>query len=337
MDVRRLLIELVITLLLFLIIWLLLKWLAARARAQASGNRNRKESPRPCATVPPDVYRRPDPLIYDQNNLMKQGFAVTWDNPDIQLQLGGLDVSSESLIKSTTYDIVARIWNGSKDAPAVKMPVRFSYLTFGVGQKRVLIGETLVDLPVLGAPGCPTFGTMSWTTPSVPGHYCLQVELIWSDDANPNNNLGQENTNVKALNSPNAKFTFPVRNDTAVRQVVLLEADTYSLPRRRPCPEETPGRRGRLTVEEERARRTRDVPAAHDRRNYPIPAGWRVDIQPNEFVLAPDAEQQVTVDITAVDGFSGRQAINVHAFDVLLDRAHPRLIGGVTLNVTGTV
>ena len=58
---------------------------------------------------------------------MKHGIAVAWDNPDIHLELGGVTVPSESLSKSTTYDIVARIWNGSTDAPAVKMPVRFSY------------------------------------------------------------------------------------------------------------------------------------------------------------------------------------------------------------------
>lgn len=335
MNVRMLLIRLIITLLLFLIILLLLKIRAKLRRKRKPGNRNRKESSRPCATVTPQVYRRPDPMIYDQFYLMKQGIAVTWDNPDIHLELGGTTVPSESLSKSTTYEVVARIWNGSTDAPAVKLPVRFSYLTFGIGQKRVPIGETPVDLPVKGAPGCPTFARMEWTTPSVPGHYCLEVELIWSDDANLNNNLGQENTNVKALNSPHANFTFPVRNDTGLRQVLLLEADTYSVPPRRPCPEQTPDRREPPPADDI-ARRQREAPALHDRRNHPLPAGWRVDIQPNEFVLAPDVEQQVSVDITAIDGFTGRQVVNIQAFDVLISRTNPKLTGGVTLYVTGT-
>jgi hypothetical protein len=335
MNVRMLLIQLVITILLFLIIMLLLKICAKLRRKRNSGNRNRKESPRPCATVTPQVYRRPDPMIYDQYYLMKQGIAVTWNNPDIHLELGGLIVSSGSIVKSTKYDIVARIWNGSTDAPAVKLPVRFSYLNFGIGQKHVPIGEALVDLPVKGAPGCPTFAKMEWTTPATPGHYCLQVELIWSDDANPDNNLGQENLNVKALNSPHANFTFPVRNDTAVRQVLLLEADTYSVPARRPCPDENHDRR-KPPPANDFPLRLEEAQALHNRRNHPLPAGWRVDIQPNEFVLAPDTEQQVSVDITAIDGFAGEQAVNILAFDVFLSRSNPKLTGGVSLIVTGT-
>jgi len=337
MNLRILLIELLITLLLFLLIMFLLKIRARLRRTRNSANRNRKESPRHCATVTPQVYRRPDPMIYDQSYLMKQGIAVTWDNPDIHLELGGATVSSESLSPATTYQVVARIWNGSTDAPAVNMPVRFSYLTFGIGQTRVFMGDTHVDLPVKGAPGCPTFARMDWTTPSTPGHYCLQVELVWSDDANPNNNLGQENTNVKALNSPHASFTFPVRNDTGLQQALLLEADTYTVPARRPCPDEKPDRKDRLSPADEIARREQAARALHDRRNHPVPPGWRVTIQPNDFVLAPNAEQQVSVDITAVDSFAGRQAVNIHAFDVSNNRAEPRLTGGVTLYVTGAV
>lgn len=333
MNLRALFIQLVITILLFVIALMLLRLRARRRLLRNPANRNRKESPRPCGTVSPEVYRRPDPMIYDQSYLMKQGIAVTWDNPDIQLELGGVAVPSESLAMSTTYDIVARIWNGSTTAPAVMMPVRFSYLTFGIGQKRVLVGETPVDLPVKGAPGCPAFARMKWTTPNVPGHYCLQAELIWTDDENPDNNVGQENTNVKPLNSPNAKFTFPVRNDTAVRQRILLEADIYAIPPRRPCPE--PGPTQERPPDDQIVRRGQEAQSLHDRRKHPLPPGWRVEIQPNDFVLAPEEEQQVTVDITAADGFSGRQGINIHAFDVLMDPAHPRLTGGVTLYVTG--
>jgi hypothetical protein len=333
MNLRALIIQLVITILLFVVALMLLRMRARLRLARNPANRNRKESPRPCGTVRPEIYRRPDPMIYDQRYLMKHGIAITWDNPDIQLELGGVAVPSESLTPSTTYDIVARIWNGSTTAPAVMMPVRYSYLTFGIGQKRVSIGETPVDLPVKGAPGCPAFARMKWTTPNLAGHYCLQAELIWSDDENPDNNLGQENTNVKPLNSPNATFTFPVRNDTAVGQRLLLEADIYAIPRRHPCAE--PGRTEQRTADDEIARRERETQSLHDRGKHALPAGWRVEIQPNDFALAPDQEQQVTVDITAADGFSGRQGINIHAFDVLMDRAHPRLTGGVTLYVTG--
>ena len=38
-----------------------------------------------CIQLPPDVYKRADPLIYSQYYLMAQGLAVTWDNPDIYI------------------------------------------------------------------------------------------------------------------------------------------------------------------------------------------------------------------------------------------------------------
>src|ERR1035437_1506232 len=36
-----------------------------------------------CAVIPPQIYKRADPMIYSQYYLMEQGLAVTWDNPDI--------------------------------------------------------------------------------------------------------------------------------------------------------------------------------------------------------------------------------------------------------------
>src|SRR5207237_1437355 len=136
-----------------------------------------------CLFIPPKIYRRPDPLIYDQYYLMAQGLAVTWDNPDIQLyDKIGNPVSSIALVAGQPYTVRARIWNGSLDAPAVNMPVRFSYLEFGIGTINHLLGETTVDLPVKGAAGCPAYADMPWTPPSA-GHFCLQVELAWDDDA----------------------------------------------------------------------------------------------------------------------------------------------------------
>jgi hypothetical protein len=49
-----------------------------------------------------------------------------------------------------------------------------------------------------------------------------------------------------------------------------------------------------------------------------------------ELQLEPGAEQLVTVEITAPDGFAGRQTLNINAFD----GARPD--GGVTLYVEGT-
>lgn len=322
--------------LLFLIFWWLLGlWLLRRIRG-GRGSRGDDEGvtiegrgPPGCVPVPPDVYRRPDPMLYSQGYLMSQGLAVTWDNPDIHLERGGVPVPSSALLVDTEYDVVARIWNGSNSAPAVHLPVAFAFLAFGIGTVRVPIGQTHVDLPVNGAPGHPAIAHMTWRTPAAPGHYCLQVEALWADDANPANNLGQENTDVRPLNSPHAAFTFPLRNDTLWPQTLRLEADAYRIPARPRCEPGQVAETGAMTDEEKAAHR-RDALARHDRRGHPVPEGWRVAPEPRALDLRPGEQREVTVDITAPEGFAGRQAINVNAFD------GERLVGGVTLYVDGS-
>jgi hypothetical protein len=287
--------------------------------------------------VPSDVYKRPDPLIYSQQFLMSQGLAVTWDNPDIWLETvnqdgdpSGVVVSSHELTADTDYFILARIWNGSVEAPAIDLPVHFSYLSFGIGQGSQPIGTTQVDLPVKGAAGCPARAAMKWRTPAAAGHYCLQVLLEWADDAEPSNNLGQENTDVKALNSPHAAFSFPVRNDSGMRRVLHLAADFYRPGERPRCkPDQPRASQTRLSVEEIASRR-RLALAEHGAANFPLPAGWTVKLLPDEVILGPGEQETVTVDVTAPDGFSGQQAINVNAL------AGNWLAGGVTLVVTGS-
>jgi hypothetical protein len=188
-----------------------------------------RKRPPPCLTIPPHTYKRPDPLIYSQSYLLAQGLAVTWDNPDLQLYLAGVPVASTDLVADTDYQVVARIWNGSMVAPAVNLPVSFSFRDAGIGTPPVALGTTHVNLPVNGAPGHPAFAQKPWRTPAVPGHYCLQVLLQWPDDANPDNNLGQENTLVGKLNSPHAQFQFPVRNEALRPRTLRLEVDAYRL------------------------------------------------------------------------------------------------------------
>jgi hypothetical protein len=268
--------------------------------------------------IPPHTYKRPDPMIYSQYYLLSRGLAITWDNPDIQLFDGaGMAVPSHSLAPGTRYDIRARIFNGSTDAPAINVLVRYYYLAFGAGTVRNYIGETYVDVPVKGSPSGPAEAHMLWTTPPS-GHYCIQVELNWIDDANPFNNLGQENVDVKKLNSPNATFTFPVRNTSAMRRILNLQTDSYTIPATRPC---GPTRSDLAGI-------PRDPYAQHRRELYPVPPGWRVEMPGGqELILAPGEERDVTVKITAIDGFHGTQAINVNALD------GASLVGGVTLYV----
>jgi hypothetical protein len=294
----------------------------------------RRPEPRPrrpksradCQPVSRFVYRRPDPLIYDQYYLMGLGLPVTWDNPDIRIERGGAPVDPHALDPATEYEIVARVWNGSQNAPAVGLPVRFSYLSFGIGTESHPIGTTVVDLGVKGSPGAPAFAHQSWTTPPAPGHYCLQVVLDWFDDANPLNNLGQTNTDVQTLNSPQAAFRFPVHNGGRKPRHVRLEADGYALPPRDPCPYE-PAESADMS-DEERDTRLRRAIATHAGLGE-IPEGWRLHLEPEEFSLNPGETRDVSVEAIAPDGFDGRVAFNVNAFDGAL------LLGGVTLYAEG--
>src|SRR5678815_2014371 len=134
--------------------------------------RDRRAAKVPCVPIDVQAYVRPDPTIYSQHYLMKLGLAVTWNNPDIQLLLNGLPVSSSLLEPGTKYEIQARIWNNSFTAPVALLPVHFSFLDFGAGGISVPIDSTKVDLGVKGGPNHPAFPTVPWTTPTKAGHYC---------------------------------------------------------------------------------------------------------------------------------------------------------------------
>ena len=164
-----------------------------------------------CIQLPPDVYKRADPLIYSQYYLMAQGLAVTWDNPDIDI-FDGVVLVTGPLRRDHEYRVRVRIWNGSYDAPAVGVGVALSYLSFGAQTVSHPIKSTAVNLGAKGTIDCPAFAEFTWTTPSEEGHYCLQAQLSWGDDANPDNNLGQKNVTVAAIQSP-AAFSFMVRNE----------------------------------------------------------------------------------------------------------------------------
>ena len=274
-----------------------------------------KTTPNRCVPINDPAFVRPDPLIYDQYFLTSLGLAVTWDNPDIQLYLNGVPVSSNDLVAATTYEIVAQVWNNSPEAPVVALPVAFSFLEFGVGTISVPIGSTQIDLGVKGGQNCPAFARMMWTTPAVPGHYCIQVQLEPADDSNTQNNLGQENTNVGTAHSP-AVFAFTLRNDTQRPQSYKFAVDAYTPGTPDPCGS---------AANTELARKARL--ARHKRGAQPLPAGWLVDINPVDPLLSPGQSTQVTVTATPPGGFLGNQIMNVHAFH------KEGLAGGVTLTV----
>jgi hypothetical protein len=263
-----------------------------------------------CVPIDDPAFVRPDPLIYSQQHLLDRGLAVTWDNPDITLSLGGVPVSSDALDPATTYDVTARVWNNSLDAPVIGMPVHLSFLDFGIGTQPIPIASSAVDVGVKGSAAQPAFVSIPWTTPPTPGHYCLQVQLDPVDDSDPSNNLGQENTNVVEAQSP-ATFAFVLRNDSEFARTYRFEADGYEIPSRRPCTEERPAD---------------DVLRdAHRLGGHPIPDGFTVDIAPPAPRLDPGDSIAITVTVEPPEDFVGRQPINVNAFH------GQRRAGGVTL------
>jgi hypothetical protein len=283
----------------------------------SAGKHHRRSSPHRCVLINDPAFVRPDPMIYDQYYLAGLGLAVTWDNPDIQLYLNGTPVSSDLLLPGTTYEVVAQIWNNSTDAPVVGLPVVFAFLEFGVGTTSVPVGTTQIDLGVKGGPNCPAYANMLWTTPTTPGHYCLQVLLQPADDTNPQNNLGQENTNVGTAHSP-AVFTFRLRNDTDQRQTYRFALDAYVPGTPDPC--------GATNNAQDRAARI----ARHRRDAQPIPSGWDVNLNPDTPTLDPGDSAIITVTAAPPAGFLGNQVLNLNAFHAT------GLAGGVTLTVQVT-
>jgi hypothetical protein len=291
---------------------------------------HRRERTGCCVDLPPAIYKRADPLLYAQYYLMSEGLAVTWDNPDIAI-LDGTTPVTGPLKPAYRYTIRVRIWNGSYDAPAVGVGVELSYLSFGVQTVSHPIGMGSVNLGVKGSADCPAFLELEWETPAVGGHYCIQARLLWFDDANPDNNLGQKNVAIAPLLSP-ARFSFELRNRASVTRKFVLEADAYGLPELPECSEEQFDR-SQTRLRESRAR-WQLAKRTQGYGQFPVPLDWRLEIRPQTFDLEPGEEQKVQVAVEPINSsFRGRRTFNVHAF-AIAERDQQHFVGGVTLTVT---
>jgi hypothetical protein len=185
------------------------------------------------------------------------------------------------------------------------------------------IGSTTADVGVKGSAHCPAIVHYQWITPIQPGHYCLQVQFAWADDANPLNNLGQTNVDVRPLNSPRAAFQVRVRNPGLHRRQIQLEVDAYTIPAPDAC-DATPAVTADVTGEE-REHRQGIARARHADRRIGIPHGWQVNLDTAVFALEPGATRDVMVETVAPDSFAGRMGFNVCA------QTGDLLLGGVTL------
>lgn len=284
-----------------------------------------------CVDLPPDVYKRADPMIYAQYYLMSMGLAVTWDNPDIEL-FDGSAPAAGPLKPRHHYRVRVRVWNGSYDAPAVGVGVELSYLSFGAQTVSHPLGLQSLALGAKGTADQPAFTEFDWETPDIGGHYCLQVRLGWNDDANPDNNLGQKNVMVAEAHSP-ALFSFTVRNDASVTRRFTVEVDDYALPVPAPCEAAPPNRAAPRTRIEESRLRWQEAKRTQAYGSHVVPTGWAIDIAPSEFELPSHAERVVQVSIEPKDAaFRGSKNFNLHAF-AHDERGQKFLAGGVTLQL----
>jgi hypothetical protein len=282
----------------------------------------REQADPDCEIINNPAFHRPDPCIYSQQFLLKLGLPVTWDNPDIVIMKAGVPVPEHELLPDTEYEIDATVWNNSYEAPIVGLKVVFSYLSFGIATEAHPIGTTFVNLGVKGGVNHPAQAKVLWKTPPVPGHYCIQVALEWIDDANPENNLGQNNVDVASPLSP-AAFQFRLKNNTGKANQFTFEVDTYSIPELEQC---------KPTIPPEdrapRAERLRRIRAKHNRANFPVPAGWNVEIVPAQVSLLANEESDIAVKITPPVSFAGRKPFNVNAI------YRDKYAGGVSLVVS---
>jgi len=155
----------------------------------------------PCVVIPGRIARKPDPCIYDQFLLMQLNKPVTWDSPDVSILLNGVKQYTYNLTVSTEYDVWVTVHNSSRDKPANGTTVNIHWIEFGAGGQQIKHPITIASADVPVWPG--TYVVMTkWTTPSTPGHYCIEIELSHPDDGNPANNRGWNNTLVYAAQSP---------------------------------------------------------------------------------------------------------------------------------------
>jgi hypothetical protein len=318
-----------------LLVALFARWRRARRRA-SQGNRLDRATRAQCVPIDHPAYVRPDPLIYAQYYLSRLGHAVTWDNPDIWLTLGGQQVPSSKLEPDTEYAIVVRVWNASTQCPAIQVPVHVSFLHWGVGTVPIPIGTATVTVGVKGSASQPAQVSVPWRTPVLEGHYCIQARLDPVDDLNYANNLGQENTIVGHAHSP-AEFSFALRNGAEESQQYRFEVDAYVLGEPDPCPpstQDSPTIMGMMVPAgaDQATANALNAAAAlptsrHAAGGHPLPPGWTVLLDPESPTLDPEQEVTIQAVVTPPEGWTGRQSVNVNAYTA------DGLAGGVTLTV----
>ena len=206
-----------------------------------------EEQEEACPPLPEQVVRRPDPCIYSQAYLQAQGLPVTWDNPDIWLAPAAdptaVEPDSYHLKADVDYIVNVRVHNAATDlALGVQVRMLFRHWSINApdfapvehdGSGNEVVRH--VDVDPMGA----TVTQFHWHTPTVPPgesrHYCLQARLWHPMDVNPDNNVGQENTNVYSANPGHVdpgelvEVELPLHNTTRMAQRFRFEPTLYAI------------------------------------------------------------------------------------------------------------
>jgi hypothetical protein len=287
---------------------------------------NRRKTGDHCVYFPERVINRPDPCIYDQFLLMQLNRPVTWDNPDIAILLGGVEQYTYDLKPNTEYDVAITVHNSSSKKPAIGTAVAVRWIEFGAGgQVRHDIASLVADVPVF--PGVAVVHA-PWRTPATPGHYCIEVELSHPQDGNPQdgnpaNNLGWNNTEVKAAAS---KVETSIRIfNRFVGSAPRLVAEAMARGEGRAPPWNLVEVTFDSYVFHDAYGRDADLDLMFE----PRPPAWPVLLEPSLFHFSPEETyRDVKVVIDAPDGPGPAETFNVTA------RQGGAPLGGVTLTVT---
>jgi len=328
--------------------------LCNRCREKCRKKRRHKWE-KPCHTYPSDLWIRPDVYIYSQSWLRSQGMSVTWNNPDIELRFGNNPVDSYHLDPDKEYTVIANIHNRSISSPAIGVKVDFYVRSFGINAATTHIGQTSVDISVVGGSLNPAPATIKWKTPTQAGHYCMVVRLNPPDDVNWADNEGQENMNVIDVTPGDPDFEIPVWNDKEEDIKIKLELDSYKIPdkslspglpeadiKKHALPEKKIIMRGDWLfgskdpnflakqlqlVREWKEKRNKEVVTANALGKFPVPENMNAAI-PKEINIPPKSSKNIPFSFKVPDDAQeGEEFI----FNITGLNGKGNLVGGVTI------
>jgi len=160
----------------------------------------------------------PDPWIYSHNDRSTWDDPtdeIVWDNPDINIKLNGVTVSSMN--QNEIHDIEVTVHNRGSDSE-IPTTVTLYYAPFGGGVSWTPIGDYPVNPEHEGTD--LAYFTLN---PPIPFSACLKVVLDHIDELPENtiNNIGLENIDVIQMSSPGER-SFLIGNPTNYTDYVTI-------------------------------------------------------------------------------------------------------------------